>query len=79
MVKDWKKSQDILEKATVSSEKCSKEIHELMKQELTEDNYKKIRKLLKKDSSIRNKALEKAQNLCQKEIKKELEGKDCGK
>lgn len=76
MKENWEKSQEILQDAEKRSKKCRKEIESLLQQELTQKNYKKIRKLLDKDSDICNKAIDKAQKIRQKEINKESDEKE---
>lgn len=75
MVEEWKKSQEILDEAKLRSEKCYVEILKLLEQDLTQENYKKIKQLLDKDSSICTKAFDAAQKIRQNEIQKELDDK----
>ena len=73
MVEGWEKSQDILKEAALKSEKCRNKIRELLKEDLSIENYQKIRKILDEDSAIRNKAIEKSEKIRQNQIKKEEE------
>ena len=63
----WNDGYKILKKASDKAEKYQTKVEKLMKEKpLTKSNYKKIKDLLEKEASIRNKAHDKIEKIHRK-------------
>ncbi len=69
-MKPWEKGYEILKDANQKTEKFRQQVNEIMKNEiLSKEDYDKIKELLEKEASIRNKALEKVEKIHREETK----------
>ena len=63
-MESWEDGYRILKEANKKTEKFRIEVSKIMdSRQLNESNYKKIKELLEKESTIRNKALEKVEKI----------------
>jgi len=63
-MESWEDGNRILKEANKKTEKYRKEVSKIMNSnQLTESDYKKIKELLEKESTIRNEALEKVEKI----------------
>ncbi len=66
----WEKGYEILKEANKKTEMLRKQVNDIMKSEnLSREDYDKIKELLEKEASIRNQALEKVEKIHREETK----------